>query len=431
MAFGIPAGYFIMVGITLAIGAIGMLLAKKTQTDSTAPATSKLEFTAADEGIPTVELLGTSKLVGNIIGYWNNRSVAVTQDSSAGGKGGAPAATSNITGYKYYLTWAIGICLGPVDALYTIVQDNDSVVWRGEITRPNDGSSSTITLTKDEETIGSAEIFWGSSVQIPSTVIQTYEGTDIPAYRGLCYIVFNDCYIGDYNRAPNYSFSVRKCPVVGLPFDDTYRQIGEFDVNPATAIWYILTTMRGLSATWLDSVAFNTAALTLYNEKFGIGMRISEVKKATDYIEDILNTIDGVLKYGADGKIGLYLIRGATAVALLPVYTDDMMIEPPTFQRKSWMDTYNMMKVDYSGRNVVVITSLATGGGQIYPLGKIFVPLGEVPYFRFKADSGKFLSQIKQDGIVIWSGHIGGEVADNTYWEDGLFKDIVLEAIFS
>jgi alpha-tubulin suppressor-like RCC1 family protein len=54
------------------------------------------------------------------------------------------------------------------------------------------------------------------------------------------------------------------------------------------------------------------------------------------------------LRYGTDGKFHPKLIRDDYTVGDLPTIDEDVMLEEPTFNRKSWIDTLNEMKVQYS-----------------------------------------------------------------------------------
>ena len=102
------------------------------------PAISKFSITTAEEGRPVPDLLGTSKLTGNYLWYGRNRSIEQTeQQSSGGGKGGGGSSTTVTTGYQYRLTWAEGICIGPVDTLLSVYK-GDECVWEGEVDCPTD-----------------------------------------------------------------------------------------------------------------------------------------------------------------------------------------------------------------------------------------------------------------------------------------------------
>ena len=87
-------------------------------------ATGELDVTLADEGIVIADALGTVKGTGNIFWYGGHRVVEIKEKVS-GGKGGGSKKV--VTGYKYYLSWAMGLCIGPIDELISIFQNNDPI----------------------------------------------------------------------------------------------------------------------------------------------------------------------------------------------------------------------------------------------------------------------------------------------------------------
>jgi len=137
--FGFAIGFGIGFGISLAMDG----LAPDTPTPGS-PQTSKLSIPTADEGLSIPDILGTTKLSGNIIQYFGSRSVAIIEEIDTGAKG-APDAETQTTGYKYFLSWAMGICLGPADYLYA-VYDGDTLIYDGQLQRPTAGSFEIVSL---------------------------------------------------------------------------------------------------------------------------------------------------------------------------------------------------------------------------------------------------------------------------------------------
>lgn len=275
-----------------------------------APATSKFEVNQADEGLLLYDLLGTSKVAGNIIYYTGNYNVAIKETRQAyagtrvveqsgggaggggkggGGSGGATETTvvhepvyrteEVVVGYRYYLTWAVAICLGPADVLYTVIRNNEPV-WTGELLRSVVGSSSTISIPG----MGNMTFYFGTDDQ----TVQAF------APRRLCYALFSDCQIGEYNRCPNMKFVVGKRPVFAFNAGET---IDSYDYNPAHAIWYIKTQMAGLPESYMDEDSFSDAADALSAEGAGISILFNRQQSVMTYLESVLRHIDGVITY--------------------------------------------------------------------------------------------------------------------------------------
>lgn len=347
-AAGAVVGFFIggpigaMYGAAIGFG-IGMAI-DPMQPDMPSPGKpeiGKFQVTTADEGVPVGDLLGTTKLTGNIFWYANNRVEEVKEEQEPAGKGG-PEKQTVTTGYKYYLTWAMGLCTGPIDALYTVYQ-SDKVVWAGELERPASGGQETITLYE----MGSMTLFFGTADQVAPAAMTNLlaDSTLSPAYRHLAYAFFNDCYIGDYNRAPMMKFVVRKTPADSE--DSPLNVIESYQYNPAHAIHYVLTSMIGLSEQYIDLQSFREAAYQLFYEGRGVCILFKQQSEALRYIETILFHIDGVLRWGVNGKLHLKLMRQETNPSTLPLVNQDVVLDDPSIDRKGWLDTLNEIKVQY------------------------------------------------------------------------------------
>jgi hypothetical protein len=137
---------------------------------------------------------GAMRIAGNIIWAQPIKETAITTTTSAGGggggKGGGGKVTQSATSYYYSATLAIAICEGEVDELMRIWADAKQL----------DFSQYTM------------RIYTGSDTQMPDSLIQSIEGAaNTPAYRGLCYVVFEDFPLADFgNRIPNFTFEVKK-----------------------------------------------------------------------------------------------------------------------------------------------------------------------------------------------------------------------------
>lgn len=136
------------------------------------------------------------------------------------GKGGPETTT-----YTYTRSYAIGICQGPIAGLLQIKR-NGKVVYD---TRPD----ATIEAELDTSGLSPAEvlahisglraanakfidkctIYLGDEEQLPDATIESYKGVgNVPAYRGLAYIVVTDDDVTELQGAiPQYEFVVAAC----------------------------------------------------------------------------------------------------------------------------------------------------------------------------------------------------------------------------
>ncbi|GAH16900.1 unnamed protein product, partial [marine sediment metagenome] len=233
-------------------------------------------------------------------------------EQEVGGKGGGSQSQSVVTGYKYYLSWAIGICLGPIDTLYTIYR-NDEVVWDGAINLADATNGKySVYIAAMEVTI---EFFFGTNDQVPLTALcrnlaagnmgggagssvgsgacDNDANLNVP-YRNLCWAYIPDAYIGDYNRPPTLKFVVKKRPTItnkdAVEIDN--KDIGPFDYNPAHALWYVQEVMAGLPKSFLDGVSFAAVAAALKCEKRGLSICFDKHQPALTYAEAINAHVD-------------------------------------------------------------------------------------------------------------------------------------------
>lgn len=311
---------------------------------TTAPLPAGAEVMTTVVGDPLPDLTGTAKITGHLLCFGKERTETVYAESGGGSKGGGSSPDPQVSGYKYYMSWAVGIVAGPIDALYAIYKNND-VVWEGNLTLPSDSfGQETIVL----DGMGSATFYFGTDDQIANTNVGEIIGDDTlnSPYRHFCWCFLDDCYIGDYNRAPTMKFILRKSPAVAFSEDSGVIQI--YDYNPMHSIWYILHDLVGLPETWSHSDDFAAAAITLADEDRGISCLLVSQQSAVSYLESINGHIDGIIRYGSDGKFHPKLIRDDYTIDDLPLIDENVMLDDPTLKRKSWIDTVNEVRVQYT-----------------------------------------------------------------------------------
>jgi len=312
----------------------------------------ELDYPTADEGTLIPDFVGVTKLTGNFLWYANNRSEEVTESDSSGfegGKGGGEVSADVTTSHiEYYLTWIMGIAVGPVDEVLAIYRDQECV-WSGSVTR-SDGNPASITV----DGIGQIYFYFGTGDQAASNIVAQYldDSTLNPAYRHLCYALFNDCYIGDYNRVPLFYFVVRKHPDVTNMGREDKKIIEDVEINPAHALYHALSSehLCAIPEQFLDVAKFQEVADTLYDENFGIGITYDKYTSGTSYVEAILVHIDGTLMWTAEGKLAPRLIRKDVNIEDMETVTLSQLQELPSIKRRSWLDTVNEVKVQYTER---------------------------------------------------------------------------------
>jgi len=349
-------------------------------------------------GDPVPIVLGSAKITGHLLAYGNERTVEITAEQDSGGKGGGGGSTTYVTGHKYYMTWVLGLCTGPVNTLYAIYKGED-VVWEGELNL-DDAVNGEETIVIDG--IGSCTFYFGTDDQVVNSIIEEIiPNSDYNTpYRNFCYVLMNDCYIGNYSRTPTFHFIVSKIPE--FSFSERHS-IQKYDCNPAHAIWYILHTVSGLPTSWLNEDTFTSLASSCAQEYRGISLLLVSNQSAAEYIQAITAHIDSILIYGSDGKFHPKVIRNDYDVDLVPSISEDVLVEDPTFTRRNWNDTVNEMKVQY--------TELITLREKI------------ATYNLFGVGSN---TQVGGGGSQLW-GYVGGTIGATTPVPlEGLWEKIVI-----
>lgn len=143
-------------------------------------------------------IYGTARVAGNIIWSQPIKEEAITTKSKIG-------RGMNVT-YNYYATLAIAICKGKVEKLNRIWADTTSL------------SFDEIDYT----------FYSGREDQNPDPFMSSIEGEgNVPAYRGISYIVIKNFPLADYNnRVPIFTFEVRTTlKPVGFSIAENIRNI--------------------------------------------------------------------------------------------------------------------------------------------------------------------------------------------------------------
>ena len=154
-----------------------------------------LRLQASTEGTPIPQLYGRMRLSGQVI--WSSRYLENVRNTTQGGKA---TGGQRVREFSYSISFAVGLCEGPIDRIGRIWAD-------GKLLDIQD-------LT--------VRVYSGAEDQDPDPKIMAVEGADnVPAYRGLAYVVFEDLPVEPFgNRIPQLNFEVfRSAPQA--PEDDS------------------------------------------------------------------------------------------------------------------------------------------------------------------------------------------------------------------
>jgi len=213
-----PAGYAIysasvaMAGASIGMFVGGIIDPVEGQTiKQTGARLNDLSTQTSEWGIPIKRLFGTYKMAGNIIWSLDLHETKHVEESGEG-KGGGGTKTET-TWYSYAGSWAVGFCEGEIVGVTKIWFDSVLVY---------DGTDYSGGLSYTNHTI-----YLGNSTQEIDWYMQS-KNSDTPAYRNLCYIVFNDIELENYgNRIPNVSCEISKDGISQGIFLNTTDIVGD------------------------------------------------------------------------------------------------------------------------------------------------------------------------------------------------------------
>lgn len=208
-----------MIGSSLGGMIDQQLFSKSNDSTSWGDPLTNAEITESKEGVPVPRLSGRNRLSGHVIWqtkYLERLKTTTTTTGGKGGGGGGTTVTQNE--YVYSCSFAIAICEGEVHSV--------GRVWA-------DGNLVDLERDSEEGNPVHYTIYYGTEDQQPDSHIESKEGVGlVPAYRGLCYVVFKELPLAGYgNRIPQLSFEVTR--VLGIDDPDRMeRQVRAVTVGP-------------------------------------------------------------------------------------------------------------------------------------------------------------------------------------------------------
>jgi hypothetical protein len=163
---------------------------------------SQFRLTQASEGQPIAQVLGRTRIGGQVIWASDFQESTTT---TGGGKGG-PRQPS-VTRYSYSVSLAIALCEGEIASVPRVWADGEEV------------SPLDLNMT----------VYRGTPDQAPDPVMEAIEGAGrVPAYRGTAYVVMENIALDGFgNRVPQFSFEVIRGAQPGG---------AEFDLDPAQLV---------------------------------------------------------------------------------------------------------------------------------------------------------------------------------------------------
>jgi hypothetical protein len=179
-------------GATLG-GAIGGFIDAPKKPEIVGPRLTDLTIQTSTYGAFIPRVYGKIAVFGNIFWIQNNQITEVAKKVSQGGKGiGGGGATTKT--YSYYGTFALGLCEGPIIEILRI--------WIGNQLFYDATSINADIIKQSNINAQYFKLYTGTENQLPDPIIQASLGAaNVPAYRGLAYLVFYSLPLKDYGNS--------------------------------------------------------------------------------------------------------------------------------------------------------------------------------------------------------------------------------------
>lgn len=398
---------------------------------------------------------GTVAQHGNIFWLQGDKLTETPRVEESGGKGG-PTTTTNT--WDYSATFALGLCEGPIDGIRRI--------WINGQLWYDAGSSDVGGIIASNSVGNQFTLYTGTDTQLPDPLIQADKGAaNVPAYRGLAYIVFDNLPLAKYNNSlagAQIKVEIVKDGVYSdallerttIPenpiFHTTYRAAGnQYDSGGGRN--YIAALVDSPWAPyWIRQIgtALEVRQLTTDGSVHAITVSLNDMQYAygkLDYryvcwgLNGNLSTYDcGAafkVKSFADGGGNAYLIKESSLIYYLvkiPLFATST--SPPELGAVEVLNINNMLTT-WDGKAVTVWRGIATGEPvhiKIYDtidsvltlIDSYDVATSEAAYLM---DSAESVSQVYDDKLII-ATRIGSPTTTNATI---LIIDLVTKTLLS
>ena len=339
---------------------IGELLRPKPKGPQNAQSAGfdNVQFPTATEGRVVPVVWGTQLIKGaNLLWYGDYQPFPIIKTQKIKKLFGTKKK-KYISGYRYHIGMQLALCHGPIDSLLEI-RFEDKIAWEGEQQSGAIETNQPSLFGGDDKGGGVAatvQIYPGTNTQLIDPYLESQIPL-LPAHRGLAYLVWQgpsqnqSGYIGTAPNIRPMHFVVKRVPQLL----SSYFSGGlNGDANPAEMIFEILTNQDwglGLPESQIDISAFRTAAGVLKKEQFGLSMTWDQVSTIESVIDEILRHIDAELFVGlTTGQYTLQLIRDNQESDNTIQLNPSNVIRLESFQRASWDETTNEVRVNFNDR---------------------------------------------------------------------------------
>ena len=289
---------------------------------------SSFTVATAEYGAPVMEILGTTRISGNVI-YYDDFTAHEHRETHRTGKGGGGGKQTTIT-YTYTVALIVGLCEGPIMGIGKVWIDKELYTY----------PHANIGMT----------LFTGTSDQEPWGYLTSRHPEKALSYPGLAYMA-GVVDLGDNAGMPNFNFEV-----IGK-----LTETGDgVDVNPADYIKYVLDRV-GMGDVEIEGLDNYRAYCKAANLLISTPNDDTETKAARDIVNEIAELTNAYMFWSndrfkivprEDRQIGSWKPNREIMYDLTP---DDFIPQSGgacvTYSRKDSSELYNRFTVEFLNRS--------------------------------------------------------------------------------
>lgn len=204
---------------------------------------------------------------------------------------------------------------------------------------------------------GNMRIYWGTETQTADFLLNN-SGVNHPSYRGLCYLVFDQIFLGfNQTNFPNVELVLGRWPKPASEWHEL-DAIDE-EVNPVAFICDILQHPRcgfRVSDAMLNTTELLATAALLEAEDLSFSPLINRQSETREILTRALEYIDGYFTTDNQGRLGLRLARVAGGAVPEIGYGD--LVAPVEFSPEDWSTIKTGVNIKFTNREVAFLADV-------------------------------------------------------------------------
>lgn len=319
------------------------------------------QVNSATYGVSTPLILGTTRISGNVIDWFDFTAVPHTETQRAGKGGGSKIKT---TTYTYTVAAVIGLCEGPVKGVGRIWKDKEVYVTPEAYNQANTEQHNNVSTGKDRiwnilrgsKTYG-LTLFKGEYGQAPWAYTQSRYPEKALPYSGLAYMA-GVVDLGSSGGLPQLNFEV----------SSLLTETGDgLDVNPASAIEYIVMDEKngvGFGTGSIDAAGLERLRKFCQASDLLLTLPLTDTRKAYEIIQDICKATN-TINFWSQNRLKLVpqcderlvkdnVVFEPDVVPLYDLNADDFLEMQDgrlvVFEREDNAESYNHVTVEFINR---------------------------------------------------------------------------------